>query len=425
MDSGPDFIGAIIKFNGQLIKGDVEIHLQVNDWFNHNHHKDAAFNDVILHAVLYRPTKPEPAATQAGKIIPILILSDFLDESLSRLQARVDDLKLEAQKEWPDVCLLSSKEQMHICHRMEYWGLKRFHQKKERFKEERSYFQFNDLFYQGLCEALGYSKNQKPFLKLALLLSLDKIWGLLSQKVGNELLLEKLQGVFFGTAGFLDMSDEERAKLPGPAQNYVSVLQSHWQQFQQQYSIASISKSEWRFLRLRPLNFPSVRLAALCQLLLSKQSNGFMEPVLATFRDLKHNPQNIFKHLQLLFVIPAYGFWLDHVHFGEAIQSSSRKQPMLIGTNKAREIVINVVLPIVMGYAEEVDDYELVSQVKQTYLSAPKLQSNELTRKMEHQLQLKTTPMDKQSLSACQQQGLIFLAKLMCPNWRCHECVHS
>ena len=186
-----------------------------------------------------------------------------------------------------------------------------------------------------------------------------------------------------------------------------------------------MDKSEWRFLRLRPLNFPTVRLAGLCQLILQKSSTGFMEPVLGTFRDLKHKPHSIFSFLQRQFIVPSYGFWQSHVHFGEANQLSTLKSATLIGTSKAREIVINVVLPIIMGYAVETDDYELISLVKQTFLSSLKLQSNELTRKMEKQLGLNVPEEKNQPLTACHQQGLIYMAKLMCPNWRCHECVHS
>ncbi|MCH8126578.1 DUF2851 family protein [candidate division KSB1 bacterium] len=422
MDSGPDFLGAILKFNESLIKGDVEIHIRVSDWFNHNHQNDAAYNNVILHAVLQKPAKPTPAVTESGRIPQTLILGDFLDESLSRLRARVDKIQAEPPKSWPDICLLSGKENPKILQRLEFWGLERLNQKKQRFLEERSYFQFNDLFYQGLCEALGYSKNQNPFLKLALLLSLDKIWTLLSHN-DHESMLEKLQGVLFGAAGFLEQTNEKKESYPESTRKFVNGLCSHWVEFKKQYSMTNLDKSEWRFLRLRPSNFPTVRLAGLCRLLLLKRSTGFMEPVLSIFRDLKNKPQKIFNQLQRQFIVPGYGFWQDHVRFEEA-EFSSKKPLTLIGTSKAREIVINVVLPVVSGYAEETEDYELLSLVKQTYLIAPKNQSNELTRKMDKQVFKNKSKEITPALSACHQQGFIYLAKLMCPNWHCYECIH-
>ena len=424
MDSGPDFIGAILKLDGQLAKGDVEIHTQTGQWFQHGHHTDPRYDDVILHAVLWGEYKPSPVVTKAGRLVPTLVLGDFLDESLSRLQTRVEKVASDSAKGWPEVCPLSKKENTQIWQRIEYWGMQRLNQKKERFKEERDYFEFNDLLYQGLCEALGYSKNRQPFLKLALLAGLDKIWPAI-QLDDEQQELETLQGIYFGAAGFLELSSDEEARLTISTRNFMEALRRHWNNFRANHTVSQLKKSEWKFLRLRPLNFPTVRLAGLCYLMRLRKTTGFLDPVLSTFRDLKNSPPRIFTQLQQQFVVPGYGFWKTHVHFEESKMPSSAQSASLIGTSKSREIVINVVLPLLLAYAEEADDYELAATVKQTYKSAPRLQSNELTRKMEHQLGLQDAAATPRRMSACDQQGLIHLAKFMCPAWRCHECVHA
>ena len=424
MDSGPDFIGAILKFDGQLVKGDVEIHNKNGDWFQHGHHTDSSYNYVILHAVLWNENNPSPVVTQAGKIIPILALGDFLDESISRLRTKLDRIAGDSARGWPEVCPLGKKENPQVLQRVEHWGIERLQQKKERFREEREYFEFNDLLYQGLSEALGYSKNQQSFLKLSFLLSLDRIWPAIDP-ADSERALETLQGIYFGAAGFLDLTEEERSRLTLSTRNFLAGLAVHWNDFKVDHFISQLRKHEWKFLRLRPLNFPTVRIAGLCYLMRMRRATGFLEPLLSTFRDLKESPQRIFTHLQRQFTVPSYGFWQTHVHFEESSMPLSAKSSNLIGTGKSREIVINVVLPLLLAYAEEADDFELAALVKQTYKSAPRLQSNELTRKMEGQLGLDAEVAALRKISACDQQGLIHMAKFMCPVWRCHECVHG
>ena len=131
------------------IKGDIEIHIDDRDWFVHQHHHDERYNDVILHAVLLKQENAKPIQTQNGKVIPTLILGNYFDEAVSRLQSRIYFKSDPVQSNRPQTCLLSTKSIHKILLILEHWGTERLNLKKDRFQEERDIFQFNDLLYQG------------------------------------------------------------------------------------------------------------------------------------------------------------------------------------------------------------------------------------------------------------------------------------
>lgn len=420
MDSGPDFKGAILKLNGELKKGDIEIHVKSLDWYLHQHQKDEKYNDVILHAVLSHDIKSKPCQTQSGHIIPTLVLGDFFDESVSRLHVKKEFHDGQLKKKWPDVCLLRSKPAHQIESVLEHWGLERLFLKKERFKEEKEYFQFNDLMYQGICEALGFSKNREPFLKLAFLLPINVVWKEIFNVKNDEALL-KLQSLFFGTAGLLLEAEQNIMSTSLEVSQFIQRLKFYWYPFKEKYQQNQMKFVEWQFFRLRPMNFPSVRIAGLCKFLLSKRQTGFVDPVLATFRDLSHKPEKIFSELQNQFIAENFGIWKKHYQFSDP--HSAKKDYRLIGSSKAREIVINVVLPVIFAYAEETEDYKLQDLVKIVYLNSPRLESNQVIRRMSQQLNLEKSEKKQTQASACQQQGLLHMAKVFCPKWHCHQCI--
>ena len=180
---------------------------------------------------------------------------------------------------------------------------------------------------------------------------------------------------------------------------------------------------EWQFFRLRPMNFPTVRIAGLCKILFLKRRTGFLDPVLAAFRDLSQKPEKIFSQLQKQFIVETYGIWKNYFQFGKS--SSGTKKCRLIGLGKSREIVINVVLPVILAYAEETEDSKLQDLVKIVYLNSPSLESNELTRNIVQQLHLAKGEKNQTKTTACQQQGMIYISKVLCPKWHCQDCIQS
>ncbi len=417
-DAGPDFREAVLKIDGQLLRGDVEIHIQEADWQAHGHQRDPKYNDVILHAVLWPSEKKSPAQTQSGRTIPTLVLSDFLDDTLERLQIRIED-DLPVQPNKPDICLLGRREPAEIAELLDYWGKERLRIKKERFQEDLNYFDYDQLIYQGIMEALGYSKNQRPFFKLALKVPVEAVWEILNSYSAEKHELVA-QAIYLGAAGFLG-EDSVGNELASP---YLRSLRKIWRVISETFDFEALNPAEWQFFRLRPANFPTVRTVGMATLAVKFRERGFLSAALAVLQEPASRHGQAARRLRGLFVIPARGFWHTHYRLDKDVPPHASFQlKHLVGTNRAGEIVVNVLFPILLLYAEKTEDETLKSWVLEVYRHFPKLQENQILREM--QTQILSPDRKKQELisSAARQQGLIHIYKSFCRSWSCSRCV--
>ncbi len=418
VDAGPDFREVILKIDGHLHRGDVEIHTQEADWFAHKHQLDPNYENVILHAVLWESKLPRPAETKSGRLIPTLVLGNFLDESLERLQVSIED-ELFGSDRTPNICLLGKRKPAEIAQALDKWGLERLRIKKDRFKEELNYFNYDQLIYQGIMEALGYSKNQRQFLKLSLKMPVEIIWEIIRTYAAEKQELVA-QSLLFGAAGFLN----EESRIA--SSEYVRKLQKMWQRFSQMFDFEPLPVHEWQFFRLRPTNFPTIRIAGMAHLVVAFHERGFHARLLDDFLNKKAAPGKLARQVRNLFVVEATGYWQNHYQFEIDLTTHARFHlKHLIGSGRASEIVVNVIFPLFLTFAEETEDEELAIQIKETYLHSPKLQENSILRQMKEQV---LSP-DKEKLaivgSAARQQGLIHIFKHFCRSWRCSECLKA
>jgi len=418
VDAGPDFREAILKIDGHLQRGDVEIHTQEADWFTHKHQIDPKYENVILHAVLWESKKPKPAETKSGRIIPTLILGNFLDESLERLQVTIEG-ELFGTDRTPNICLLGKRKMSEIALALDKWGLERLRIKKDRFKEELNYFNYDQLIYQGIMEALGYSKNQRQFLKLSLKIPVEIIWEIIRTYAAEKQELVA-QSLLFGGAGFL------REESWTTSSEYVRKLQKMWQRLSQAFDFEPLAVHEWQFFRLRPTNFPTIRIAAMAHIVVAFHDRGFHARLLDIFLNKNASPGKLAREVRNLFVVEARGYWQNHYHLeDEPTIHPQFHLKHLIGNGRANEIVVNVIFPLLLAFAEETGDKELAIRIRETYLHSPKLQENRILRQMKEQI---LSP-DKEKLaivaSAARQQGLIHIFKHFCRSWRCSECIKA
>ncbi len=417
-DAGPDFREAVLKIGGELKRGDVEIHIQKSDWRAHGHQRDPKYNGVILHAVLWPEEKSTAVRTQEGREIPTLILSDFLDDTLERLQIRIeDDAPIQAEK--PDICLLGQRGPEEIGEILEYWGKERLRIKKERFQEDLNYFNYDQLLYQGIMEALGYAKNQRPFFKLALKVPVEAVWEILNSYSAEKHALVA-QAIYLGAAGFL----QEIPATVHSASDYLHRLQKMWQVVSQTFDFEAMPPQEWTFFRLRPANFPTVRTVGMADLAVRFRERGFLTSALEILRDRSNSLVHTAHTLRRLFVVPASGFWRRHYRLDKDLTPHAAFQlKHLVGTNRAGEIAVNVLFPILLLYAEKTGDEKLKARVLEVYRNFPKLQENQIIREM--RVQILSPDSQKQRLvsSAVRQQGLIHIYKSFCRSWSCSRCV--
>ncbi len=414
-DAGPDFLDALIRLDGELLRGDVEIHAIAGDWYAHGHHRDPRYNNVILHIVTMSCPNHFRTVCENGKAVPALNFDDYLEKTAEELELYSDLQEGPAHVQ----CSLRDKDTSVIRAILEQAGKKRLMIKAARFAERRTSDSWDQLFYCWLCEALGYSKNQIPFRRLAITLPVDTLW----QFIWNDpphVARRKCEAFLFGGAGLLP----EKWQNEKDRNSYEQELLSYWHACPLRAKIDILRPESWQFFRLRPQNFPTRRIAAAAEYVHRFMNKGFVESLTQALCTKAAKAHKVFSELEKLFIIETSSYWATHYSFTEAMpENQSTKKSRLIGKERARDIVINVALPGLLAYAQEADDRHLKNKVMDIFERYPRLSDNEITRKMRKQLFGYAKGGSDCVKRACQQQGLVHLRKEVCIPEQCDQCL--
>lgn len=387
-DSGPDFQDAVIAIRSHLVKGDVEVHVESSDWYRHGHHDDAAYNNVILHVVIWHDCS-SATSLQSSKIVPVLCLADML-----RYQAYLLPYRL------PCFRILDHLDMNNIKKVLNNEGEKRFKQKAKYFQAQLKEEMTGQVLFRGIMRALGYSKNTRPFEDLASRVPLNYI----ECKKGVAL----KQALLMGTAGLLP-SQRWQGKFTGEEE--VQKLEQLWQSTNKK--IETMKQGDWSFSHIYPNNSPVRRIIALSYLL-QRYSE---KKLLASMLQLVKEAPRLGGHrvLERGLSVDCDGYWLDHFDFG--VTSKTRRSAIL-GNSKISEIIVNVVLPFAYSWGELTVDPKLTENAIELYRDYPKVSKNCLTYHMKEQLGLR----ESFNLTACHKQGLIYIFKNYCCEGRCGQC---
>jgi len=317
-DSGPDFQNARVKIGDTNWAGNVEVHISSSDWKKHGHATDNAYDNVILH-VVYRDDIP--LVLTNGRKIPTLALEKRIPDDLYH---RYHSLIFGKQTIIPCEATIGSVDSLTMYNWLTRVLVERL--------EKRSIAVVNALdlnkgdweqtFYQFLAANFGFKTNALPFELLAK--SLPQI--LLAKHKNNPTQIEAL---LFGQAGFLngDMVDEYPRKLK---QEYTFL--------QKKYDLQPIENHLWKLMRMRPQNFPTIRLAQFAGLVVN--SNHLFSKILeikdvsalrALFTDVKVNP-----------------YWETHYRF----DVQSPQSPKNLGPGSIDVLLLNTVALFVFCYGK-------------------------------------------------------------------------
>ncbi|MDZ7344130.1 MAG: DUF2851 family protein [candidate division KSB1 bacterium] len=439
-DSGPDFRRATLRIGGKIRHGDVEIHLQANDWLAHHHHCDPNYNDVILHIALAGLEAPKKLVKENQLTVPQMLLphqanllpTDGLSASAPAVAVSISSPLID--------CPLSRTSATKIHATVRHAGLLRLAAKADTFAEQVMHSSWDQAVYRGIAEAMGYDKNQEPFRCLAELLPIELVFGELrtSRETPPALLLEAL---FFGAAGFLPSSPRPQEIPDAEIAAFLAPRITLWEPLQHTLQIRPLRREAWQFFRLRPANFPTRRLAGLSALLLKFFRNGLLEHLASLFLSAA-KPKAIITELLNYFICPADDFWRTHYDFlvgGKSQRSTFMKKNTaktgeprlitaqtnygdLIGRDRALDILVNIVLPALWHYGRQAGDAHFQNLVQEVYGGFPRLQENQITRDMRLQLSRQFPISRAVPTSAATQQGLIYLQKLYCRPLRCEAC---
>ncbi|HPR16646.1 MAG TPA: DUF2851 family protein [Candidatus Cloacimonadota bacterium] len=390
-DSGPDFKDAIIELNGKVMRGDVEIELSTYNWNRHEHHENPAFNHVILQVVYHHDGQYECNFNENGEPFEILQMEDFLNEDISKLIKRYTehDTKI-LSKTCPLLGKMTLTEFEEI---VTDYGWQRFEKKVKRFAAEHYFAGFDQLLYQGLLEALGYSKNKYEMLQLALKIPYSELKDFYDKGMTKDELI----------AIWLCSSDLI-GHLPA---SFPPELKTKWQElFSQQNFFSSQIDINWQLFRIRPINHPAIRLLQIAEILYGSFGSSLFKSFLKLFScsqdkiSSKALCKTIYQYFQ---TIPDF--------------LPEKYKP---GKTRLDTILINIILPLVMVYAREKSFADLEKIIVQIYREYAGLPANFITRFMDGFL---TAPQQNiVSRKAICQQGILKLYYDKCQYHNCEEC---
>lgn len=381
-DAGPDFPGARLRLGEVEWNGAVEIHLRASDWARHQHQTDPKYDQVILHVVL---SDDAPVARTNGTPVPALALgSRLLPGLLARYEALVEAPPAAAL---PCAPLLGQVASLTKTMMSERALLERVERKADALMRLHQHLEqdWEATTWHALAAAFGFQKNSEPLARLAKALPL----AVLRRHRHDQ---RQLEALLFGQAGFL-IENEETA-----ADDYISALRREHEFLRHKYGLgaAALAAHEWNYLRLRPANFPPVRLGQLVGLLHARPA--FFDALL-TARDVAA--------LIAFFRAPAPAYWRTHYRPGRA-----GKVPAL-GLSSIHLLITNVVVPLRVAYARHTGQTALVesSVALLTELPAEHNQYTDCYAELgfEHR-------------TAADSQGLLALHQGYCQSRRCLHC---
>lgn len=379
-DAGPDFFNAKVRIGGVLWVGNVELHKNSADWFRHRHHEDEAYDNVVLHVVSQMDKR---VTTRAGREVPQIEMAvpDQLRHCYAELLA--EEAFPPCYRVIPHIALPSVRGWLSAL------TVERLEEKTHRIELllRQAGGDWEQAAFATLARNFGFGVNSEIFERWALSLPLSAA----GKHRDNEFQLEAL---FLGQAGLL--SDE--AVPIARRDEHFRRLQSEYSFLAHKFGLTPLPMKAWRFLRMRPQNFPHVRLSQLVRLYHRGSVN------LSTIIDAADT-----NSLRALLTTEATDYWQRHYCFGEE-STPSRKT---LQASSLDLLLINTVAPLLFAYGRSRFDESLCERAF-ALLEEVKAERNHITRSWEKA--------GLQVPSAADSQALIQLRKHYCDRRDCLRC---
>ena len=310
-DSGPDFLEAKIRIGDQLWAGHVEIHVRTSDWNRHGHQNDKAYSNVVLHVVYENDTTVNS--------IPVLTLKGHFDPSLYDRHER-----MMASQHWI-ACErhLSEVQPFTVNTWLERMAVERIEEKAIKVYRllKTNHFDWEDTLYRLILRYFGMKVNNEAFETLAALLPFKTLMKHADQ-------LPQLEAMLLGCAGFLTLESDE---------DYPRLLQREFNVLRSKFNLLTMPLERWKFMRMRPVNFPTVRLAQMAQMI---HCNGSL---FSKIKEAKNAAE-----AKTVFNVTASSYWDTHFRFSV----TGPPKPKHLGEGTADVLMINAVIPLLFCYGK-------------------------------------------------------------------------
>ena len=374
--AGPDFFNAKIQIGETTWAGNVEIHLRSSDWDKHKHNSDPAYDNVILHVVHKNDTQ---AHTASGHALPTIELAyDPAYESRYH-QLRQNKRWVACERFLPAI----NKFEIH------FWlgklAIERLESKSATIQHtlEETKNNWEESFYIQLARSFGLKENTLAFEMLAKSLPLITL-------AKHKAQLFQIEALIFGQAGMLNQANEEDQHYEAYRKEYAFLRQKH--------RLTPIANHLWKYLRLRPSNFPEIRLAQFAMLVY--KSTSLLSKVLET---------DTMQELEKMFELTASEYWDTHYRFG----APSRKMKKKLGKTTIENLLINTVIPFIFVYGN-MKRLEPFKERAVALLEEMKPEKNSIVQRW-NELGIETS-------SAFYSQAAIQLKREYCEKLRCLNC---
>jgi len=375
-DAGPDFFNAKIKIGNTLWAGNIEIHRKSSDWFKHGHQNNSAFNNVILHVVIKHDAE---ATTAIGTKVPTWIMKIPKQHKYTYKQLKDSKLKIPCIKE------IKKLEPIIINSWIERMMIEKLENKVNFIKHLLKTYNndWDEVLYILIVRNFGFGVNANPFEQLAR----KTPWRVIVRNRDDKL---KLEAIFLGQAGFLN---EITSK-----DSYTQELHNRYIYLKQKYNLSPMPSFLWKFMRLRPYNFPTIRLVQLAAL--------FEKRIFSLDQILKTKHPN---DLSNMLLTDLKSYWLTHYQPG----IKSAYQTKKLGKQSRNLIIINTLIPLIYSYGLLRDNEKLkLKAIK--WLETLPYENNAIIKLWKNN--------GINSKSAFESQALIHLTNNYCNTKRCLHC---
>lgn len=325
--AGPDFRDCVLSTDsGDIVVGDVEVHVNAGGWRAHGHHVDSNYNGVVLHVVL-APSGRSTTTLESRAEAPVAAIG------AARENETVDAEPCRRVDENTSVSALYKK--------LDRAGDARFRSKADGYAMELEAGNAEQVLYAGIMEALGYSANRRPFAALAVNVPIARLRDLRDEPGETRLLA--IRAMLVSASGLMSSLSEE------DAERFRAALKE----------LPKVEKiaEPWKVFRVRPSNHPLRRIEGAAVLVDRALEEGFLSALAGAVRQGNHRPTTQ---------------WLT--------------APPFIGESRAREIAVNVVLPFMYAWGGTTRSRELRAASIEAYRRMPGLADNEITREMKRLL---------------------------------------
>ena len=384
-NAGPDFFNAKLKIGGTLWVGNVEIHDKSGDWYLHGHDKDAHYNNVVLHVVEMADREVQ---TQEGNFVPQMVLKvpDNVRENYEEL------LRTDAYP--PCYRIIPNLTPLLVHSWMAALQTERLEQKTVAIAEraQKAGGSWEDAYFITLARNYGFGINGDAFEEWARHIPLQAVG-----KHRDDLF--QIEAIFLGQAGLLELSTiPDSYQKDALNEGYFAKLRNEYQYLAHKFSLQPMDVNLWRFFRLRPQNFPHIRISQLANLYFSRKA-GLSD--LLECRDVVS-----FAEMLRTQVTP---YWETHYTFGsESVRNAKHLSPFSINL-----LLINTCIPMMFAYGRHAMREELCDRAFD-FLEQLKAENNHIIRMW------KEVGLDVKS--AGDSQALIQLKREYCDKRDCLRC---